>query len=107
MVHLLAERSCFVAALAMAFALTGACAKDPVYHTGAGGTAAGGSGGGGGGGGHAVRACSDPHPWTEAPVGACLDAPPAAPGTTATVTLAVDAGTPERPRNRLYEKGVH
>src|SRR6478735_7540764 len=101
MVHLLAERSCFVAALAMAFALTGACAKDPVYGTGAGGTPMG-----GGGGGQSVSACSDPQPWTEAPVGACLDAPPASPGTTATVTLAVDAGTAVRPWNRFYEKAV-
>jgi len=87
----------------MAFALTGACAKDPVYGTGAGGTPLG---GGGGGGGHAVSACSDPHPWTEAPVGACLDAPPSSPGTTATVTLAVDAGASVRSWNRFYEKAV-
>ncbi|HXU02302.1 MAG TPA: hypothetical protein VN903_15155, partial [Polyangia bacterium] len=70
----------------MAFALTGACAKDPVYGTDAGGSPAGrggGGGGGAGGGGHSVSACSDPNPWTEAPVSACLDAPPASPGTTA------------------------
>src|SRR5580765_3815282 len=109
MVHLLTDRSCVVAALAMAFALTGACAKDPVYGTGTGGSLGGGGGGGGGaggGGGHAVSACSDSQPWTEPPVGACLDAPPASPGTTATVTLAVDAGATVRPWNRFYEKAV-
>jgi len=109
MVHLLTDRSCVVAALAMAFVLTGACAKDPVYGTGTGGSLGGGGGGGGGaggGGGHAVSACSDSQPWTEPPVGACLDAPTASPGTTSTVTLAVDAGATVRPWNRFYEKAV-
>ena len=91
----------------MAFVLTGACAKDPVYGTGTGGSLGGGGGGGaGGGGGHAVSACSDSQPWTEPPVGACLDAPTASPGTTSTVTLAVDAGATVRPWNRFYEKAV-
>jgi xylan 1,4-beta-xylosidase len=98
--------------MAFAVTVTAACAKDPVYGTGAGGSpvggslAGGGGGGGAGGGGHSVSACSDPNPWTEAPVGACLDAPPASPGTAATVTLAVDAGAAVRPWNRFYEKAV-
>ena len=80
MLRFILNQSLIAFVLVVGFA---ACAKDPVYGTGAGGTNGGGTGGGGGGGGHPVSACSDPQPWTAPPApAACTDAPrppPAAP----------------------------
>ena len=101
---------------AVAFLVTataiGACAKDPHYTSGTGGTSAAGTGGGGGstggatGGSTALGACPDPAPWTPpAPPAACADAAPSTSGT-ADVTLAVDAGASIGAWNRFYEMTV-
>ena len=56
---------------------------------------------------HAVKACSDPQPWTPPPApAACADAPPTPPTAAAAVTLTLDAATVVRPWNRFYEKTV-
>ena len=56
---------------------------------------------------HAVKACSDPAPWTPpAAPAACADAPPTPPTAAAAVTLALDASSVVRPWNRFYEKTV-
>lgn len=56
---------------------------------------------------HAVKACSDPQPWTPPPApAACADAPPTPPAAAAAVTLTLDAATVVRPWNRFYEKTV-
>jgi xylan 1,4-beta-xylosidase len=103
---------CFSAyACLLAASTIGACAKDPHYATGTGGTSLGGTGGsaaGSGGGGSPViqDACPDPAPWTApAPPAACADTPPAATGA-AEVTLTVDAGASTGAWNRFYEMTV-
>jgi xylan 1,4-beta-xylosidase len=99
-------------ALAVA-ATTVACAKDPHYTSGTGGTSVGGTGGsgaagsgGGSGGATDLGACPDPAPWTPpAAPAACADAAPSASGA-ADVTLAVDAGASIGAWNRFYEMTV-